>query len=67
MRKRRANNRDNIGNLITNSIVNRQNDTTENEATPNWSFVTNHDQRKNLINRLIIKDHSNIPDIMGSA
>lgn len=63
----RANNRDNIGNLITNSIVNRQNDTTENEATPNWSFVTNHDQRKNLINRLIIKDHSNIPDIMGSA
>ena len=63
----RANNRDNIGNLITNSIVNRQNDTTENEATPNWSFVTNHDQRKNLINRLIIKDHPNIPDIMGSA
>ena len=63
----RANNRDNISNLITNSVVNRQNDTTENEATPNWSFVTNHDQRKNLINRLIIKDHSNIPDIMGSA
>lgn len=63
----RANNRDNIGNLITNSIVNRQNDTTENEATPNWSFVTNHDQRKNLINRLIIKDHPNISDVMGSA
>ena len=63
----RANNRDNISNLITNSVVNRQNDTTENEATPNWSFVTNHDQRKNLINRLIIKDHPNIPDIMGSA
>ena len=63
----RANNRDSIGNLITNSVVNRQNDTTENEATPNWSFVTNHDQRKNLINRLIIKGHPNIPDIMGSA
>lgn len=63
----RANNRDNISNLITNSVVNRQNDTTENEATPNWSFVTNHDQRKNLINRLIIKDHPNVSDIMGSA
>ncbi|WP_414626436.1 glycoside hydrolase family 70 protein [Lactobacillus delbrueckii] len=49
----RANNRDNISDLVTNSIVNRQNDVTENEATPNWSFVTNHDQRKNLINRLI--------------
>ncbi|MCD5452303.1 glycoside hydrolase family 70 protein, partial [Lactobacillus delbrueckii] len=63
----RANNRDNIGDLVTNSIVNRQNDVTENEATPNWSFVTNHDQRKNLINRLIIKDHPGIAYIMGSA
>ncbi|WP_296227417.1 glycoside hydrolase family 70 protein, partial [uncultured Lactobacillus sp.] len=63
----RANNRDNISNLATNSIVNRQNDVTENEATPNWSFVTNHDQRKNLINRLIIKDHPGIAYIMGSA
>nr|ASA47864.1 putative GTFB [Limosilactobacillus fermentum] len=63
----RANNRDTISNLITNSIVNRQNDVTENEATPNWSFVTNHDQRKNLINRLIIKDHPGIAYIMGSA
>nr|WP_242068979.1 glycoside hydrolase family 70 protein [Weissella confusa] len=53
----RANNRDTISNLITGSIVNRQNDVTENEATPNWSFVTNHDQRANLINGLIIKDH----------
>ena len=34
-----ANNRDNISDLVTNSIVNRQNDVTENEATPNWSFV----------------------------
>ena len=63
----RANNRDNISDLVTNSIVNRQNDVTENEATPNWSFVTNHDQRKNLINRLIIKDHPGIAYIMGSA
>ena len=63
----RANNRDDISHLITNSIVNRQNDVTENEATPNWSFVTNHDQRKNLINRLIIKDHPGIAYIMGSA
>ncbi|MCH3984069.1 MAG: YSIRK-type signal peptide-containing protein [Lactobacillus delbrueckii] len=63
----RANNRDNISDLVTNSIVNRQNDVTENEAAPNWSFVTNHDQRKNLINRLIIKDHPGIAYIMGSA
>ena len=53
----RANNRDDISHLITDSIVNRQNDVTENEATPNWSFVTNHDQRNNLINGLISKDH----------
>ena len=53
----RANNRDTISNLITGSIVNRQNDVTENEATPNWSYVTNHDQRANLINGLISKDH----------
>ncbi|MEK1415809.1 BspA family leucine-rich repeat surface protein, partial [Limosilactobacillus fermentum] len=46
----RASDRDDINNLITNSIVNRQNDVSENVATPNWSFVTNHDQRKNLIN-----------------
>ncbi|UQK35728.1 glycoside hydrolase family 70 protein [Lactiplantibacillus plantarum] len=63
----RANNRDTISDLVTNSIVNRQNDVTENEATPNWSFVTNHDQRKNLINRLIIRDHPGIAYIMGSA
>ena len=63
----RANNRDNISDLVTNSIVNRQNDVTENEATPNWSFVTNHDQRKNLINSLIIKDHPGMAYIMGSA
>ncbi|MEM0513744.1 glycoside hydrolase family 70 protein, partial [Limosilactobacillus fermentum] len=59
----RANNRDDISHLITDSIVNRQNDVTENEATPNWSYVTNHDIRNNLINGLIIKDHPG----MGSA
>ena len=59
----RANNRDTISNLVTGSIVNRQNDVTENEATPNWSYVTNHDSRANLINGLIIKDHPG----MGSA
>ena len=53
----RANNRDTISNLVTGSIVNRQNDVTENEATPNWSYVTNHDSRANLINGLISKDH----------
>ncbi|MEM0513812.1 glycoside hydrolase family 70 protein, partial [Limosilactobacillus fermentum] len=63
----RANNRNTISNLVTNSIVNRQNDVTENEATPNWSFVTNHDQRANLINGLISKDHPEIARIMGSA
>ena len=63
----RANGRDNIGNLITNSIVNRQNDVTENQATPNWSFVTNHDQRKNVINQIIIDNHPNTPNIMSDG
>ena len=50
---RNADKRDSINNLITNSIVNRANDVTENTATPNWSFVTNHDQRNNLVNRIV--------------
>ncbi|WP_338131828.1 glycoside hydrolase family 70 protein, partial [Fructilactobacillus sanfranciscensis] len=50
---RNADNRDSISNLMTNSIVNRANDVTENTATPNWSFVTNHDQRNNLVNRIV--------------
>ncbi|WP_180337724.1 glycoside hydrolase family 70 protein [Fructilactobacillus sanfranciscensis] len=54
---RNADKRDSINNLVTNSIVNRANDITENTATPNWSFVTNHDQRKNLINQIISDNH----------
>ncbi|WP_267202213.1 glycoside hydrolase family 70 protein [Limosilactobacillus kribbianus] len=59
--------RDNIGNLMTNSVVNRTNDTTENQATPNWSFVTNHDQRKNTINTIIVDDHPNTPDVLANG
>ncbi|MFR0577381.1 glycoside hydrolase family 70 protein [Limosilactobacillus reuteri subsp. suis] len=61
------NKRDDVNNLITNSVVNRANDITENTATPNWSFVTNHDQRKNVINQIIIDNHPNIPDIMANS
>ncbi|MCG0675327.1 glycosyl hydrolase family 70 [Lactiplantibacillus plantarum] len=50
---RNVDKRDSISNLMTNSIVNRANDVTENTATPNWSFVTNHDQRNNLVNQII--------------
>ncbi|WED57507.1 glycoside hydrolase family 70 protein [Fructilactobacillus sanfranciscensis] len=50
---RNADKRDSISNLMTNSIVNRANDVTENTAMPNWSFVTNHDQRNNLVNRIV--------------
>ena len=64
---RNADKRDNINNLVTNSIVNRANDITENTATPNWSFVTNHDQRKNVINQIIIDNHPGVPDIMNSS
>ena len=63
----RATGRDSIGNLITNSVVNRHNDVTENTATPNWSFVTNHDQRKNIINQIVIDEHPNEPDIMSDG
>ena len=63
----RASDRDDINNLITNSIVNRQNDVSENVATPNWSFVTNHDQRKNLINQIVIDDHPGVADIMSDG
>ncbi|CAJ2233237.1 glycoside hydrolase family 70 protein [Fructilactobacillus sanfranciscensis] len=59
--------RDSISNLVTNSIVNRANDVTENTATPNWSFVTNHDQRKNVINQIIIDNHPGVSDIMSSS
>lgn len=63
----RNSNRNNIGDLITNSIVNRSNDVTSDTATPNWSFVTNHDQRKNVINWMIIKDHPEVKNVMGDG
>ena len=64
---RNVDKRDSISNLVTNSIVNRANDVTENTATPNWSFVTNHDQRKNVINQIIIDNYPGVPDIMSSS
>ena len=64
---RNADKRDSISNLVTNSLVNRANDVTENTATPNWSFVTNHDQRKNVINQIIIDNHPGVPDIMSGS
>lgn len=63
----RAHGRDSINNLITNSIVNRANDVSDNQATPNWSFVTNHDQRKNVINQIIIDNHPGVADIMANG
>ncbi|GBG95722.1 dextransucrase [Ligilactobacillus salitolerans] len=62
-----AGQRDVLGNLITNSVVNRQNDTNDNQAQPNWSFVTNHDQRKNVINQMVIDSHPGVTDIMGDS
>lgn len=59
--------RNSIHDLMTNSAVNRQDDSTINEATPNWSFVTNHDQRKNVINQIIIDNHPGVPDIMANG
>lgn len=64
---RKASERDNINNIATNSEVNRTNDVSNNSMTPNWSFVTNHDQRKNVINQIIIDDHPDVPDIMGAS
>ena len=59
--------RNNIMNIASNSVVNRTNDTTENQATPNWSFVNNHDQQKNIINQIIIDDHPGVTDIMAAG
>ncbi|MHC3413463.1 glycoside hydrolase family 70 protein [Pediococcus pentosaceus] len=63
----RISHRDDITHLATNSVVNRANDDGSKSQTPNWSFVTNHDQRKNLINQMIIKDHPGVKDIMGTG
>lgn len=63
----RSDSRASISNLATNSIVDRTNDSTENQATPNWSFVMNHDQRKNTINQIIIDDHPGQKDVMSDG
>ena len=57
----------NVNKLINGSIVDRTNDNSQNEAIPNWSFVTNHDQRKNMINQIIMDQHPGIPDIMANG
>ena len=47
--------RDSALNLARNSYVaNREELTDEDSVVPNWSFVTNHDQEKNLVNRIIM-------------
>ena len=63
----RSDYRASIGNLATNSIVDRANDNTENQATPNWSFVMNHDQRKNVINQIILDDHPDQADVLADG
>lgn len=42
-----------LTNLATNSVVNRSS-SKNSTATPNWSFVNNHDQEKNRINKIIL-------------
>jgi dextransucrase len=42
-----------LSTLETNSTVNRSGSGTSNN-TPNWSFVTNHDQEKNRVNNVIL-------------
>ena len=59
--------RNKLTDLITNSVVDRHNDNTDSSAQPNWSFVTNHDQRKNVINQIIIDSHPGVTDIMGDS
>jgi hypothetical protein len=63
----RMNDRDDITHLATNSVVNRANDDGSKTQTPNWSFVTNHDQRKNMINQMIINEHPGVKDVLGTG
>ena len=63
----RISNRDDITHLATNSVVHRANDDGSKSQTPNWSFVTNHDMRKNLINQIIINDHPGVKNIMTTG
>lgn len=60
-------NRASISNLATNSIIDRTNDSTENQQTPNWSFVMNHDQRKNMINQIILNDHPGQANVLADG
>lgn len=64
---RKVGSRTGIGALASNSVVSRAKDTGDNNATPNWSFVTNHDQRKNVINQMIIDAHPDVADVMGNG
>ncbi|MGO2722882.1 MAG: glycoside hydrolase family 70 protein [Lactobacillus sp.] len=57
--------RSNLYSLATAGVVDRRNDQTENQAHPNWSFVSNHDTFKNIINRMIINRHKHDKYIMS--
>lgn len=46
-------NKQKLSTLATNSVVDRNGSGSSN-ATPNWSFVTNHDQEKNRINNVML-------------
>jgi len=56
-----------ISDLATGSLVYRITDESDGWATPNWSFVNNHDQQKNRINNLIIDLHPYETDSMGGG
>ena len=59
--------RGSLDELINNPVVNRANDTTEDQAVPNWSFVMNHDQRADIIKQMIMDEHPNDPSVMGNG
>ena len=66
-------NQGNLSGFNKAGIVNRLKDTTnvtgsnDTSITPNWSFVNNHDQQKNIINQWIIDQHPGVPDIMAAG
>ena len=47
--------------------VTRTSDSTYDTATPNWSFVNNHDMRLNDINHIMIAQNPGDSNIMGSS
>ena len=59
--------RGSLDELINNPVVNRANDTTEDQAVPNWSFVMNHDQRADIIKQMIMDEHPDDPSVMGNG